>query len=108
MQFGRTHPDISMITSQSLHDELTKIEVALKKILGIKPKFFRPPYGSYNQAALEVLESRGYSSKSHVYQSANRNDTAEFDFSCIVSSNNVVYGLRRFSETASRCVDIEI
>jgi peptidoglycan/xylan/chitin deacetylase (PgdA/CDA1 family) len=59
----RTHPDIALLSPQALNDELSKIENALKKILGIKPKFFRPPYGSFNQAALDVLESRGYSSE---------------------------------------------
>jgi len=52
-----------MISREALHEELTRIEDALKKILGIKPKFFRPPYGSFNEEALDVLESRGYSSE---------------------------------------------
>lgn len=60
---ARTHADIAMISPEALHTELTRVEVALKKILGIKPKFFRPPYGSYNAAALQVLEERGYHSK---------------------------------------------
>jgi peptidoglycan/xylan/chitin deacetylase (PgdA/CDA1 family) len=31
------------------------------KILGVKPKYFRPPYGNYNQNAVNVLKDRGYS-----------------------------------------------
>lgn len=30
------------------------------KILGLKPLYFRPPYGSYNDLVLQVLAERGY------------------------------------------------
>jgi peptidoglycan/xylan/chitin deacetylase (PgdA/CDA1 family) len=36
------------------------METALKKILGIKPRFFRPPYGSYNNQVLEILKEYNY------------------------------------------------
>lgn len=55
-----THPDITTITSARFEEELTLLETALQKILGIKPKYFRPPYGSYNSAALAILKQRGY------------------------------------------------
>ncbi|PRQ75731.1 hypothetical protein AAT19DRAFT_12753 [Rhodotorula toruloides] len=54
------HVDISKITPAQLNKQLDLVETALKKILGIKPRFFRPPYGSYNDAALKVLQQRGY------------------------------------------------
>lgn len=56
------HVDITTLTGPELVADLERVEVALKKILGIKPKFFRPPYGNYNQAQLDVLASRGYTS----------------------------------------------
>ncbi|ORY86050.1 hypothetical protein BCR35DRAFT_302700 [Leucosporidium creatinivorum] len=55
-----SHPDISTLTDAQLNGQLTFVETALKKILGVKPRFFRPPYGSYNAANLRVLKSRGY------------------------------------------------
>ena len=36
------------------------MEEAFIKILGIKPLWFRPPYGSYNDLVLQVLAERGY------------------------------------------------
>lgn len=36
------------------------MEDAMVKILGVKPALFRPPYGSYNEANIEVLKKRGY------------------------------------------------
>lgn len=40
--------------------DLEKLETAFIKILGVKPLWFRPPYGSYNDLALKVLAERGY------------------------------------------------
>jgi peptidoglycan/xylan/chitin deacetylase (PgdA/CDA1 family) len=43
-----------------LPKDLEKLEDAFVKILGVKPLWFRPPYGSYNDASLNVLAQRGY------------------------------------------------
>ncbi|GFZ52449.1 hypothetical protein JCM24511_10222 [Saitozyma sp. JCM 24511] len=40
--------------------ELEKLETAMIKILGVRPKYFRPPYGSYTDLVLKVLSERGY------------------------------------------------
>jgi hypothetical protein len=40
--------------------ELEKVETAFINILGLKPLYFRPPYGSINDLALQVLADRGY------------------------------------------------
>lgn len=32
----------------------------MTKILGLKPKYFRPPYGKYNDQVLQVAAQRGY------------------------------------------------
>ncbi|KAM0746717.1 glycoside hydrolase/deacetylase [Meredithblackwellia eburnea MCA 4105] len=55
-----THPDITTLTATRLNQEITLLETALLKIIGVKPKYFRPPYGSYNQAAVNIITSRGY------------------------------------------------
>lgn len=54
------HFDITTLSTAELTQQITLLETALEKILGIKPKYFRPPYGNYNTAALKVLKSRGY------------------------------------------------
>ncbi|GAA5870576.1 hypothetical protein JCM3774_003712 [Rhodotorula dairenensis] len=55
-----THQDIKTLTSEELHRELDLLETALWKILGIKPRFFRPPYGEFDSKSLKVLKQRGY------------------------------------------------
>lgn len=40
--------------------ELEKVETAFIKILGVKPLYFRPPYGEYDDTVLKVLSDRGY------------------------------------------------
>jgi len=56
-----THRDINEVSPEELESEMGKIEVALKKILGIRPKLFRPPYGQYNDTNVRILKQRGYS-----------------------------------------------
>jgi hypothetical protein len=48
------------ITHHTNLPELWRVEEAFIKILGIKPIWFRPPYGSYNDLVLQVLGERGY------------------------------------------------
>jgi len=42
------------------HDEFWRVEQAMQKILGLRPKYFRPPYGKYNDQVLAVASQRGY------------------------------------------------
>ena len=49
-----------MLTAAQLNQQITLVETALKKILGVKPAFFRPPYGAYNAAAVKIIKARGY------------------------------------------------
>ena len=42
------------------HAELWRVEEAMIKILGVKPKWLRPPYGNYNDLVLRVMSERGY------------------------------------------------
>jgi peptidoglycan/xylan/chitin deacetylase (PgdA/CDA1 family) len=42
------------------HDEFWRVEDAMTKILGLKPKYFRPPFGKYNDQVLQVAAQRGY------------------------------------------------
>ncbi|MBW0472072.1 hypothetical protein O181_011787 [Austropuccinia psidii MF-1] len=55
-----SHPDISKLTETQFHQQLDWLEIALQKILGIKPKYFRPPFGSIADHNIRILKSRGY------------------------------------------------
>lgn len=56
-----TDVDITTLTPEELHYQLDLLETALWKILGVKPRFFRPPFGEYDNKSLKVLQERGYS-----------------------------------------------
>ncbi|GAA5838962.1 hypothetical protein JCM11251_007840 [Rhodosporidiobolus azoricus] len=56
-----SHPDIARLSDSQLNKQLDLVETALRKILGVKPRFFRAPYGSVSSANLRVLKNRGYS-----------------------------------------------
>jgi peptidoglycan/xylan/chitin deacetylase (PgdA/CDA1 family) len=55
-----SHADLTKLDYNGIHQELEKLETAFIKILGLKPLYFRPPYGSYNDLVLQVLSERGY------------------------------------------------
>ncbi|KAL7411042.1 carbohydrate deacetylase [Mrakia frigida] len=55
-----SHPDMTSLSWDQIHDELWKVENAFIKILGVKPLYFRPPYGNYNDLVLAALDNRGY------------------------------------------------
>lgn len=55
-----SHPDITALTDDEFKQQLDLIETAFKKILGIKPRYFRPPYGKINDNNLRILKERGY------------------------------------------------
>lgn len=55
-----SHADLTTLDWDGINSELEKVEQAFIRILGLKPLYFRPPYGSYNDLVLQVLGSRGY------------------------------------------------
>ncbi|PLW18791.1 hypothetical protein PCASD_02201 [Puccinia coronata f. sp. avenae] len=55
-----SHPHIGSLSANQLNQQLDLVEGALMKILGVKPKFFRAPYGEHSQQNLELLAKRGY------------------------------------------------
>lgn len=55
-----SHADISILTEEKLREEITKLEVAFRAIIGVIPTFFRPPYGNTNPQSLKVLQELGY------------------------------------------------
>ncbi|KAL7411073.1 hypothetical protein BDY24DRAFT_354198 [Mrakia frigida] len=59
---GWAHKNHSLSTYDEIHEDLEKLEIAFAKILGIKPTFYRPPYGIITDLLLEVLVERGYTS----------------------------------------------
>lgn len=55
-----SHPDLTTLSTTEIKQQFDLVETAFKKILGIKPRFFRPPYGSYNTNVLTIAKQYGY------------------------------------------------
>lgn len=43
-----------------MKEELTKISDLIYEIIGKKPKYFRPPFGDYNNSVIETIRSEVY------------------------------------------------
>jgi len=56
-----SHPDLTTLNSDQINTELTRLDDALRKILGVSPALMRPPYGNYNDLVLTVAENLGLS-----------------------------------------------
>ncbi|EIN08131.1 carbohydrate esterase family 4 protein [Punctularia strigosozonata HHB-11173 SS5] len=56
-----SHPDLTTLTFDEIHDQMWKVELAMKNILGAKPAFMRPPYGNYNDLVVQVAGERNQS-----------------------------------------------
>ncbi|KAF9000254.1 carbohydrate deacetylase [Cyathus striatus] len=55
-----SHQDLTDLSAADVTVQLTRLETAFKKILGVRPKWLRPPYGSSNTATLSTLKSLKY------------------------------------------------
>uniref|UniRef100_A0A0S1MJ25 NodB homology domain-containing protein n=1 Tax=Phakopsora pachyrhizi TaxID=170000 RepID=A0A0S1MJ25_PHAPC len=57
---GWSHAHMTQLSRANMVREVERVEQAFIKILGLKPLYFRPPYGEYNDVLLSVLSERGY------------------------------------------------
>jgi len=53
------HLDLTTLSSAQIDSEMSRVEQALQRIVGVEPAFTRPPYGSYNDLVRQVAASRG-------------------------------------------------
>ncbi|KDE05921.1 hypothetical protein MVLG_03734 [Microbotryum lychnidis-dioicae p1A1 Lamole] len=53
-----SHVEITKMAPDALAQQLDLVDEALWKIIGVKPKFFRPPYGKHNAASIEAVKAR--------------------------------------------------
>lgn len=80
-----SHPDLTKLDYNGIDQELEKVEAAFIKILGLKPTYFRPPYGNYNDLVLQVLRDRGYQ-KVFIWS----DDTEDADGQSVSYGQNVI------------------
>jgi peptidoglycan/xylan/chitin deacetylase (PgdA/CDA1 family) len=55
------HKDLTTLSWDQIHDEMWRVEQALRKIAGVVPAFMRPPYGNYNDLVRDAAGLRGQS-----------------------------------------------
>ncbi|KAF9964752.1 chitin deacetylase [Mortierella alpina] len=56
-----SHTDLATLNTESeILSEMTKLDSAIKGIIGVRPTYMRPPYGSRNEFVKAVLIKAGY------------------------------------------------
>lgn len=56
---SNTHPHMPQLAKTQMKDELETCNQKIKAITGVEPTLFRPPYGDYDNAVIEVTKSAG-------------------------------------------------
>ncbi|KAJ7249590.1 hypothetical protein C8J57DRAFT_686585, partial [Mycena rebaudengoi] len=56
-----SHADLTELSTAQIQDGMFRIEEAFSRILGIKPAFMRPPFGSFNNNIQSIAAARGQS-----------------------------------------------
>lgn len=59
MNHSNTHPYMTKIDSTQKIDEINSCNKKIYEITGVTPTLFRPPYGDYDNATIEAVESLG-------------------------------------------------
>lgn len=57
---SQNHKDLATLNEQDLIAEIQDCAESIKRIIGVYPKYFRPPYGSTNDLVIDKLVERGY------------------------------------------------
>lgn len=55
-----THPDLTTLSANMVQNELLKTDILIKSLIGISPKYFRPPYSAYNILIDNIAKSFNY------------------------------------------------
>ena len=55
---SKEHLNMSTLSREKIASELDYVSENVKELTGIQPKFFRPPFGDYNNTLLEVVEEK--------------------------------------------------
>ncbi len=56
---SNNHLNMSTLSKDKIAEELDYVTNQVKDLTGAQTKFFRPPFGDYNNALLEVVEEKG-------------------------------------------------
>lgn len=54
-----SHPELTLLSASAILYQLTSTSDAIQATIGVRPTFFRPPYGTFNRAILEQASYLG-------------------------------------------------
>ncbi|KAG0212079.1 Carbohydrate esterase 4 protein [Mortierella sp. GBA30] len=54
------HRDLEALSDIEIRREMHKIEDAFRSILGVVPRYMRPPYGEHSERVRKIMEEMGY------------------------------------------------
>src|SRR5215469_1542324 len=54
-----SHPELTLLSASAILSQLTSTSNAIQATIGVRPTFFRPPYGAFNRAVLEQASGLG-------------------------------------------------
>ncbi|KAF9100822.1 Carbohydrate esterase 4 protein [Mortierella sp. AM989] len=55
-----SHRDLESLSDKDIREEMNRIDQAFRQILGVVPRYMRPPYGEVGERVRLVLEEMGY------------------------------------------------
>ncbi|KAG0261169.1 Carbohydrate esterase 4 protein [Mortierella polycephala] len=55
-----SHRDLEALSDNDIRGEMHKIEDAFRSILGVVPRYMRPPYGEHSERVRKIIEEMGY------------------------------------------------
>jgi peptidoglycan-N-acetylglucosamine deacetylase len=55
-----SHPEMTLLSAQAIESQLTSTSKAIQDTIGVRPTFFRPPYGSINSIVLARARHLGF------------------------------------------------
>ncbi|ACL69552.1 polysaccharide deacetylase family protein [Halothermothrix orenii] len=55
-----THPHCNSLSPEQIEDELERTSDLIEELIGKRPRFFRPPFGEYNNKVIETATGLDY------------------------------------------------
>ncbi|KAF8975461.1 hypothetical protein BGZ46_009116 [Entomortierella lignicola] len=55
-----SHADLTTLSEEEIHEEMSRIDDAVRDIIGVRAVFMRPPFGYTNDVSLRYLRNNGY------------------------------------------------
>jgi peptidoglycan-N-acetylglucosamine deacetylase len=54
------HPHLNLLSRDQILSQIEQAEQIYKDMLDLRPRYFRPPYGEYNNIVEEIIREKGY------------------------------------------------